>query len=536
MKQNRLTNREEIIAASQEALAAWRAGKLDEAERMAKTIRKSVANFPKLTLLEAYIAQDKAEYLSELDILEKGLAELDQAKLSDDSLAAEMWSMMGYVYHLLSQPKEAVAAFSHASDLEPELQQQRIEASNAIFAANGAADYTAKDFLSLYHRYEALLASIVPLPRHRFSHDRLRIGYLSSDFYGHPVGKLMLPLLAHHDKTRFTIYCYASNPSEDTTTEKLRTAADVWRTISTYSDDDAANLIQQDEIDILVELGVHTKNNRLPILAYRPAAIQICGIGDVRSSGLSCVDYFLSDIWCAGDARSVQEDFTERVIPLPHTHFCFTPAENLPPTGPPPCIANGFVTFGSFNNASKLTDETLSLWNAILQRLPTSRLILKHKLFGYDEGRNYTRSRLSRLGFDLSRIELRGFSEQYLNEYNDVDIALDAYPYTGGMTTFEALSMGVPVITRYGARHGTRFGLSILQNIGLGELAASTKEKYVETAAALAADAELLITLRAKLRGFISASPLSNGAQYAADVESAYETIWADLSKEDNNQ
>ena len=285
-----------------------------------------------------------------------------------------------------------------------------------------------------------------------------------------------------------------------------------------------------------MELGVHTKNNRLPILAYRPAAIQICGIGDVRSSGLSCVDYFLSDVYCAGNERPVQEDFTEHVIHLPHTHFCFTPPDNLPPIEPPPCLARGFVTFGSFNNASKLTDETLSLWNSILRRLPTSRLILKHKLFGYVEGASYTKNRLTKLGFDLTRVELRGFSDNYLNEYNDVDIALDAYPYTGGLTTFEALSMGVPVVTRYGARHGTRFGLSILQNIGLGELAVSTKEKYIETSVALATETDLLISLRKKLRGFIANSPLSSGAQYAADVESSYENVWAEVPKEDKNQ
>lgn len=536
MNQKRLTNREEIIAASQEALAAWRAGKLDEAKRMAETIRKAVVNFPKLTLLEAYIAQDKAEYLSELDILKHGLAELEQTKSSDNNLAAEMWSMMGYTYHMLCQSKEAVAAFSRASDLEPDLLQRRIEASNAIFAANGAADYSAKDFQALYQRYETLLAPIHPLPIRRFSHDQLRIGYLSADFRSHPVGKLMLPLLAHHDKKRFKIFCYASNAAEDATTEKVRACADVWRNIHTCSDEDAANLIRHDEIDILVELGVHTKNNRLPILAYRPAAIQICGIGDVRSSGLSCVDYFLSDIWCAGKERSIQEDFTEHLLCLPHTHFCFTPVENLPSVEPPPCLACGFVTFGSFNNASKLTDETLSLWNDILRRLPTSRLILKHKLFGYAEGRSYTKKRLMNLGFDLSHVELRGFSDNYLNEYNDIDVALDAYPYTGGMTTFEALSMGVPVVSRYGTRHGTRFGLSMLQNIGLGELAVPTKEKYVETAVALATDTELLISLRKKLRGFIANSPLSDGAQYAADVEAAYETVWADVSKEDNHQ
>ena len=161
-----------------------------------------------------------------------------------------------------------------------------------------------------------------------------------------------------------------------------------------------------------------------------------------------------------------------------------------------------------------------------MERVPKSRLLLKHKLFDSEEGRQFTQKRMMRLGFDLSRVELRGFSQGHIFEYADMDVALDTYPYTGGMTTFEALSMGVPVVTRYGTRHGTRFGYSILQNLGLGELAAPSIERYIETATALAADKELLSMLRKKLRSILSASPLANAAQYASDVESAYETVW----------
>ncbi len=529
-----LTNLDEVIAAYREAHRAWLDKDLHGARRMVKDIRQWVTDFPKLTLLEAFIARDSGEPLTELSLLHQCLSELEGSGTDNAGLRAESWSMIGSARNALAETREAVEALSQAADIEPDLRQKRVEASNAIFAANGAADFTSEDFRGLYRRYEALLAPIRPLPARRLRHDRLRIGYLSADLNAHPVGKLLVPLLERHDSARFEIYCYDAGEKSDTVTDRLRGAADVWRSVASVPDEETARLIYDDEIDILMELGVHTKGNRLPVLAYRPAAVQICGIGDVRSSGLSCVDYFLSDVWCAGDEASAREDFTERLLPLPRTHFCYTLPEGLPPVAPPPCLARGFVTFGSFNNASKLTDETLSLWHELLRRVPKSRLLLKHKLFGSDEGRRFTEERLTRLGFDLSRVELRGFSPGHIFEYADMDVALDTYPYTGGMTTFEALAMGVPVVSRYGARHGTRFGYSILQNLGLGELAAPSAEQYVNVAAALATDTQLLSALHEKLRGMLAASPLTDAAQYAADVEAAYEAVWNEADRKED--
>lgn len=533
MSKKKLTNMSEVIAAYQEALADWRAGNLNKARSKTEHIRKYVTNFPKLSLLEAFIARDKKEYITELNLLRRCLNEENQTENHNAGLSAEAWSMIGSAYHELGNTMESIDAFSRAVEIEPELTQRRVEASNLIFAANSADNYSSEDFRNLYRRYEALLSPIVPFPRRKFSHQRLRVGYLSADFCGHPVGKLILPLLELHDKKRFETFCYNAGDKVDNVTEKLRTASSHWRNITSVSDEEAARLIYADEIDILVELGIHTKGNRLPVLAYRPATVQICGIGDVRSSGLSCVDYFLSDIWCAGDKASTREDFSEHVIRLPHTHFCYIPPANLPTPTPPPCLKQGFVTFGCFNNASKITDEILSAWKKLLGRVPKSRLLLKHKLYGSEEGRRFMQERMSRLEFDLSRVELRGFSQGHIFEYADMDVALDTYPYTGGMTTFEAISMGVPVVTHYGTRHGTRFGYSILQNLGLSELAALSIERYIETAAALAADKEFLSMLRKKLRNILSASPLANAAQYASDVETAYETVWNESCKKD---
>ncbi len=518
--QSKMTER--IFAAYQNALDLWRSGHYNEAQLTIKEIRSIGAIFPKLSLLEGFISRDKGDYLTELDILHHCLEELNATGMKDNTLAAEIWSMIGSAFYMLGETKKAIAAFSRSVDLEPDLGKRRIEASNAIFAANGDESYTPKDFYRLYKRYDALLSPVIPFSKRRYTHERLRVGYLSADFCGHPVGKLILPLLENHNKTKFKIYCYSAGDLVDDTTVRMRRATDIWKNIAGVSDETAAHIIYDDEIDVLIELGVHTKGNRLPILAYHPASVQICGIGDVRSSGLSCVDFFLSDIWCTDDTNTSRLDFTEQIIRLPHTHFCYTIPDNLPQINCPPCLSQGYITYGSFNNASKLTDEMLALWNRILQNVPQSRLLLKHKLFDKHEGCLFTKKRLNRLGFDLSRVELCGFSQDYLSQYNMIDIALDTYPYTGGFTTFDALTMGVPVISRYGPRHGTRFGFSILQNLDLGELTAPTKEKYVEIAVSLASDIELLTTLRSILRKRLASSPLTNAVQYTNDMENAY--------------
>ena len=198
----------------------------------------------------------------------------------------------------------------------------------------------------------------------------------------------------------------------------------------------------------------------------------------------------------------------------------------MPDVAPPPCLSRGHITFGCFNNYSKVTDAMLLLWRKILADVPGARLLLKSRLFGSEEGRSLAVERFGRLGLDASRIELRGFSSDYLAEYADMDIALDTAPYTGGLTTCEALYMGVPVVTLKGGTHGARFGASLLQNAGLPELVAEDAAQYVEIAKLLASSPETLRMLREKQRDMLLASPLMNFRQYVQEVEAAYEEVW----------
>ena len=237
----------------------------------------------------------------------------------------------------------------------------------------------------------------------------------------------------------------------------------------------------------------------------------------MNSTGLECFDYFLTDETCAGD----ESFFTEKLIRLPHSHICFESSTSLE-VAAPPCLRKNFVTFGSFNQFSKMTDNMLTTWKKILDAVPNSRLILKSKMLETADCRDFISNRLKSVGIDTSRVELRGYTAEYLHEYGDVDIALDTFPYTGGVTTCDALFMGVPVISLYGERHGTRFGLSILKNIGLEELAVNSYDEYINRAVMLANDWELLSILRKNLRGMMKKSPLMDAKNYLREIEIAF--------------
>ena len=283
----------------------------------------------------------------------------------------------------------------------------------------------------------------------------------------------------------------------------------------------------------MVELGGHTTGNALPILAYKPAPVQICGIGYWASTGLSAVDYFLGDVYL--DDEETQKAFTEKLLVLPRTHFCYTEVGDIPaPAEEPPCCRAGTTTFGSFNDFGKASDETLRLWARILKRIPNARLLVNGTVFDEPGNRAYAIERMKREGIPMERVEMRGFSLDYLGEYADMDVALDTFPYPGGGTTCDALYMGVPVVTMAGTDHGGRFGRSLLMNLGLGELVANTPEEYEEKVIAIAGDRELLCAFRKNLREMMRRSPLMDEAQYRKDLAAAYADIWQDYMRKNN--
>ena len=513
------------------ALALYQSCDYENALKILDELQRMISVWLRPFLLRAYIVRATDCPMEEMRVLHHLLSQgtdLEKLSASDIDILSEAWSLLGEVLVKLGEGSLAVDAFLQSSLMEQDIKKKREEYSNAIFAANYCSDIADERWQALYAGYRQLLQDIVPLQlplveQGGYGHKKIRVGYLSADVRRHPVAYFLRPLLEFYDRQRFQVFLYRANAEEDSVTEQLQGWADCTRYIADMSDEEAARQIAADAIDILVDLSGHTKGNRLPVLAYKPAPVILSGIGYFNSLGMY-TDGLLSDVYCS--PKETHTAFTEKLLRLPHTHFCYSPFEEFPVINKQMAWErNGYVTFGCFNNFSKVTDEMLLVWKEILCQCPDSHLLLKHKLFDSEEGRQWTLYRLQRLELPVERVDFRGFSAEYLQEYNDIDIALDTFPYTGGLTTVEALLMGVPVVSMYGDRHGTRFGLSFLSNIGMAELATDNRGMYVTLAAGLAEDKDLLKALHGRLRSTVQKSPLMNGVNYCNDVEWMYRKL-----------
>lgn len=437
------------------------------------------------------------------------------------------------VQQLLGRSAEAMAAMLAASRLSDTLAERQELFSKGLFLSNYEMQ-PACLMRQLYAEYQQLFAGekrYYPCRKQGSGtvgkkHHTIRVGYISPDFRQHAAAYFIAPLLRNFNKKDFAIYCYSLG-KPDAVTKRFRRFPAVWRDLSGLPVHEAARLIHADGLDLLFDLAGHTQNNALPILACRPAPIQMSGIGYMNTTGLQEVDYFLSDAVCLPPQEHAH-GFVEEIVRLPHSHLCYAPdfLRKMPqPALETPARRTGRITFGCFNQFAKASDETLQLWRAVLEALPEARLVLKAKICSVPSGRDEVKKRLMNFGIRWEQIELRAYSPDYLEQYQDIDIALDTTPYTGGLTTCEALYMGVPVITLRGRTHGARFGASILENAGLPELIAESDLEYVQKAVHLAGSLELLQSLHEGLRAQLEASPLMDAPGYMAELEQIYHSL-----------
>ena len=507
-----------------QAVDEYKAENFDATLKLLDEVTRRDPDYKKAYMLESFIWNKRKNFVKEFNALTKALPLFDTSDPEQKSLAAHALSLYGDVCNELAMPEVAIKSLLMSAELSPNNSEACKKIGRAIFSTNALEKFSADDFRALYAEYKKRLSDVVPYPKKFYNHRKIRVGFLSADFFVHVVMIWSWELLTGLDKNLFEVYCYSSVKNPDIVTEHLSKTVDHWRDIFSLNDEQAAKLIHDDEIDILFEMGGYTSATRLPIGAYRPASVQISGIGYINSTGLDCFDYFWSDVHCAGDANAMREYFTEKIIRLPQTHVCHTPTK-AEPIDPPPCLKNGFVTFGSFNKFAKMTDLMLSTWKKILDAVPNSRLLLKNKVLDTDDGKTFVRERLKSLGIDVARVELRGYSKIHPLDYNDMDIALDTFPYTGCVTTCDALYMGVPVVSLYGKTHGTRISYSILKNIGLDALAVDSIDDYIAQAVELANDWNFLTVLRKSLRDMMERSPIMNPANYLREVEKVFITI-----------
>ena len=443
------------------------------------------------------------------------------------------WSSNGL--YLAGEAAQAAANLFEASSLTDKKEQAAELYSKHLFLKN-YRDVSPKQAKDSAARYNSFFARVRP-----FTHDKkifdeerkIHIGYISPDFREHAIANFLSPFFKDYDAENFSVTCYSTG-KKDSVTKKLKDFKVAWRDLIGKNFLEAAQIIYEDEVDILVDLSGHSQDSCLPILAYKPAPVQICALGYTASTGLDAVDYFFSDKICSPERNSL-DTFTEKILRLDTCCLCYAPelirempAQELRA----PLLKNGFITFGSFNNFAKVSEDVLYIWRAILDGVPGSRLILKGKIFSLDDGKALVKNKLRKMSFPLERVEMRPYSPDYLEDYKDIDIALDTFPYTGGTTTCEALYMGVPVITFRGKTHGARLGASIMTAADVAELIAFSPMDYVKKALQLSRRKELIAAYHVGLREHITNSALMDSKKYIGELEKVYRKIWKEWGVE----
>jgi protein O-GlcNAc transferase len=429
---------------------------------------------------------------------------------------------------------EAVAAFRQAIDARPD---DPLAHSNLLFCLNRDDRVSAARLFAEHREWDRKFGRSAPrVTAHANDRDagrRLRIGYVSPDFRLHSVAYFLEPLLKAHDRQVVEVFCYAEVLRPDMVTAHLQGFADHWRPTVALSDDELARRIQADAIDILVDLAGHTSNNRLLVFARKPAPVQVTWLGYPNTTGLEAIDYRLVDAVTdpdgEGGAPVSEVCASETLVRLEGCFLCFGAIRGAPEPAAPPRLKTGTVTFGSFNNATKVSPATFDAWAMLLRRLPEAQLLLKGKQFADAAARALLLARLAERGVAPERVELVAWvpnTVAHLALYDQVDIALDPFPYNGTTTTCEALWMGVPVVTLRGDRHAGRVGASLLGQIGLTDLVADSVGEYVAIALALANNSERLNDLRGSLRPRLAASSLCDGPAFARKIEAAFRQMW----------
>jgi protein O-GlcNAc transferase len=416
---------------------------------------------------------------------------------------------------------EAISLYREGACRYP---QEISQSSNVLYALHFDPAYGPAQIHAEHSAWGRTLESVIPgrtgHGNERSPNRRLRIGYVSPYFRAHVVGLNLLPLLRQHDHSQFEIHCYSDTRPTDPTTGELRQHADMWHDTAGLSDAELADLVSQNQIDILVDLVMHMEGVRLGMFARKPAPVQVAWMAYPGSTGLTRMDYRLTD--AVLDPPGATDDFyTEQSVRL-DTFWCFDPPANSPPVGPLPADKNGYFTFGCLNSFAKVNAGVLELWREVLAAVPDSRLIIMPP-----KGKSKAWA-LEKLQIDATRLVClpRESRIKYLGYYNRVDLALDAFPYTGHSTTLDGLWMGVPPVSLAGPTVASRGSLSILSHLGLAELVLKNKSDYVALAIALSQDLPRLRELRAGLRGRLERSVLMDADRFTRQAETAYRDMW----------
>ncbi|MCD6393576.1 MAG: tetratricopeptide repeat protein [Planctomycetes bacterium] len=438
-----------------------------------------------------------------------------------------IWNNLAYALIQLGEAQEGVDLLRKVVDMTPGYSKGH---SNLLSSLHYLPELDQQMIFEEHKRWGQRYA---PISMARTSHDntveperKLRIGYISPDFKRHVVNYYFEPLLDSHNRDVVEVYGYGNVDRPDPTTGRLQKKFDCYRNIRGVNDDAVTRIIEQDKIDILIDLAGHFRNNRLLVLARKPAPVQVTYLGYCDTTGMEAVDYLLTDNVLT--PPELQKFYTEQAAYLPGGFVCYTPPENAPDVTPLPAAKKGHVTFGAFTTNLRFNRPLLKVWAEILKLIPNSRLLLGFHSGGDEATQDRYLSQFAEYGVSRERIEISGWKShtEYIKQYNDVDIVFDTFPENGGTTTCEALWMGVPVISLAGQHQNSRIGLSILSHIGMESFAVETPSEYIAKAVAIAHDPENLMEIRASMRSRMTNSSFCNAKRLAHDVETAYRRMW----------
>jgi predicted O-linked N-acetylglucosamine transferase (SPINDLY family) len=488
------------------------------------------------------IRPDYAEVHSNLGTALKAAGRFDDAMVSYrralelDPAYAEGHASLGNALNELGQLDNAEASYRQALELKPDYVEVY---SSLLFSLH----YRVKQAVSLALRDAERYGEAVGRRAHRYGvwsnspepSRCLRVGFVSGDLRQHPVGNFLeavLATLSVHASGRLALYAYASCSVVDEVSERIKAHCQGWCSAVGLSDESLAQRIRDDGIDILIDLSGHTAHNRLPVFAWKPAPIQATWLGYLATTGVSEIDYLIADAWTLQESE--EANFTEKIWRLPESYLCFTPPPGGVAVGPLPALSNGHLTFGSFNNLSKMNDAVVALWSRVLAAVPGSRLYLKSHQLKEASVRQHVAERFAAHGIVAERLILEGPVPRadYLKPFQRVDIALDPFPYPGITTSVENLWMGVPVLTLAGKSFLSRQGVGLLMNAGLPEWIAETDDDYVARAVSHANDLQGLAALRSGLRQRVMDSPIFDAPRFAQHFETALRGMWQEWCKQ----
>lgn len=457
------------------------------------------------------------------------LAEAEASYLEALRLApdyAEAHCNLAIAMQQMGRLEEAEAGYRRALELQPGL----LDAHSGLLLCTSYRDPDPARSLSDARQYGRAVAAMAPDPYTFWlcqrEPSRLRVGMVSGDLGDHAVGHFLEGVLARIDPARVELLAYPTFERGDGVAQRLKARFAQWRPLRGLDDAAAARRIHDDAVHVLLDLSGHTAYNRLPVFARRPAPVQVAWMGHAATTGVDAIDYILADPHTVPEGA--EPEFTERVWRLDDTRLCFTPPRAAAPVAPLPALSGEPLTFGCFNNASKIGEPVVRTWAAVLAAVPGSRLLLKSRQLGDDVVRALLRERFAAAGVDPRRLLLQGPSarDDYLAAYAQVDIALDPFPFAGGTVSAEALWMGVPVVTLAGRRLVARQGVGLLACAGLQDWIATGEEDYVRCAATHAAGLPRLAALRAELRPRLLASPVFDAALFASRLQDAFWSMW----------